>query len=68
MDLLELEEALQDIFSSFSIETTKRGEIVIHTNLRQDDDGELVDMDEESDEDMDFDPNFEPLEEDDASE
>lgn len=63
MNIEDLEEALSDFLpAGFQIETNKHGELVIHTGLRQDDDGELVDIDEDQDEDLDFDPDFEPFE------
>lgn len=63
MNIEELEEALEDILpSGFIIETDKNGQIVILTGLVQDDDGELVDIDDDADPDAD--PDFEPLDED----
>jgi hypothetical protein len=67
MNLDELEEALGEILSSaFHIEVDKRGQLVILTGLRKEDDGELVDIEEDEDEDPDFDSDFEPLEEEDS--
>ena len=61
MDLEALEEALSDILPvGFVIETNKKGQIIVLTNLRQDDDGELVSMDDEE-EDEDVDADFESL-------
>jgi len=51
----ELEEALDDLLpAGYSISINRRGEVVIFTNCRKDDDGELVSMDEEIDEDSSF--------------
>lgn len=69
MNIDDLEEALSDILpAGFQIETNSRGQVVIYTGLRQDDDGELVEIEEDVDEDPDFDPDFEPLEEEDQGE
>lgn len=67
MNIEELEEALEEFLpAGFQIETDKHGQIIILTGLRQDDDGELVDVDD--DEDVDFDPDFEQLEDEDDDE
>jgi len=69
MNIEELEEALDELFPerNFSIETDSHGQIVIHTGMKQDDDGELVIFDTEEDED--FDPDTDQLEdEEDADE
>lgn len=64
MNLEDLEEALEDVLpGGFQIETDKHGRVVIFTNLRQEEDGELVDLEE--DVDPDADPDFEPLEDED---
>lgn len=70
MNIEELEEALEEILpNGFHVEIAENGELIIHTGLRQDDDGELVDFDgDEDEEDPDFDPDFEPLEEEDDEE
>lgn len=72
MNLEELEEELENILPpGFSIETDSHGKVVIFTNLRLDEDGELVPFDgdeDEDDEDLEVDPDFEPLEEDDEDE
>jgi len=62
MNIEELEEALDELFPerNFSIETDSHGQIVIHTGMKQDDDGELVTFDTEEDED--FDPDTDQLE------
>lgn len=66
MNIEELEEALAEILPvGFQIDTDTRGQLIIHTNLSQDDDGELVDFESDEDEDLDIDPDFEPLEEED---
>lgn len=69
MNLEDLEELLSDYLpGGFRFETNKKGEVIIYTGLRQDEDGELVDLkgDLEEDEELEFegDENFEPLEED----
>jgi hypothetical protein len=64
MNLEELEEELERVLPpGFQIEKDSKGQIVILTNLIQDEDGELVSFDGD-DEDPDFDPDFEPLDED----
>ena len=61
----ELEEALEDILpAGFQIETDKNGRIIIFTNYRENEDGELVDI-EDDEVDPDADPDFEPLEDED---
>jgi len=69
MNLEDLEELLSDYLpGGFRLETNKKGEVIVYTGLRQDDDGELVDLkgDLEEDEELEFegDEDFEPLEED----
>ena len=56
MNLEDLEEAMEEILpAGFSIETNSKGEIVIYTNMKRDDDGELISMDDyEEDADSDF--------------
>jgi hypothetical protein len=67
MNIEELEEALDDLLpGGFSIETNSKGEVIIYTGLKQDEDGELTAMDIEEDED--FDPDTDPLEEEDIDE
>jgi len=68
MNLEDLEELLSDYLpGGFRLETNKKGEVIVYTGLRQDDDGELVDLkgDLEEDEELEFegDEDFEPLEE-----
>lgn len=65
MNIEDLEEALEELFPerNFSIETDNHGQIIIHTGLKQEDDGELVPFDLEEDED--FDPDTESLEDED---
>lgn len=66
MNFEELEESLDELLPpGYSIETDKRGQIVILTNLQQDEDGELFPFSEEDETDPDFDPDFDPLEEED---
>jgi hypothetical protein len=63
MNLEELEEALVDILpSGFHMGTDKQGQVIIYTALREEDDGELVDFEDEEEEDAD--PDLEPLDED----
>jgi hypothetical protein len=66
MNLEELEEALEQILPvGFQIVTDDHGQVVIYTNLMEDEDadGELVDFEGGDDEeDLDVDPDFEPLE------
>ena len=63
MLVLELEDALEEILPpGFVVETNKRGQVIILTNLRADEDGELFPI---VDEDFDADPDFDPLDEDD---
>lgn len=65
MNFEELEEALDELLPpGYAIETNKQGQIVILTNLRQDEDGELFPISDD-DVDPDFDPDFDPLEEED---
>jgi len=60
MDILDLEEALDDIFpSGYSIDTDSHGQLIIFTNLTETDDGELETFDDAADED--FDPDLESL-------
>lgn len=60
MNIEELEEALDEVLpAGYSIETDNHGQIVIHTGLTQDDDGELIAFDSEEDEEVD--PDLEPL-------
>lgn len=48
MNLDDLEETLGEFLpAGFSIETNRKGEVIIYTNLKSDEDGELVDMDED---------------------
>ena len=66
MNFEELEESLDEVLQpGYSIETDKRGQLIILTNLRQDEDGELFPFSEEEEVDPDFDPDFDPLEEED---
>jgi len=64
MNIDELEEALDELFpGGFSIETNKHGQVIVFTNLKQDEDGELLPFDSEEDEEID--PDLDPLEDDD---
>lgn len=68
MNFEELEEALDDLLPpGFSIETDKHGQIIILTNLRQDEDGELFPV-ADDEVDPDFDPDFDPLDAEDEDE
>lgn len=62
MNLEMLEEALDEILPpGYAIETNKKGEVVIFTNLKEEEaDGELV-LFSEDETDPDFDPDFDPL-------
>jgi hypothetical protein len=66
MDLVELreliEEFLEDSMPNFEIGLSANGEIIIATGLQEDDDGNLIEMDEDVDDESD--PDLEPLEED----
>lgn len=64
MDRDTLEESLEEIFgTSFSIETDENGELVIHTALQENEDGELIPWFSEEDEDDDEDDSDLDLEE-----
>lgn len=52
MTLDDLKELLEELDSNYRITTDKRGKIIIHTNLVEDSDGDLVPADEV--EEMDF--------------
>lgn len=67
MNFEELEEALDEMLPpGYSIETDKHGQIVILTNLRQDEDGELFPYaEDETDPDFDGDFDHDPLDEED---
>jgi hypothetical protein len=67
MLLEELEEALGDILPpGFSIETDSHGQLIIFTGLSSDDDGELIDFeDDEEDDAPDLDEDVESLDDDD---
>lgn len=54
--LEDLEEALEDLFpNGFEIGVDNEGQIVIYTNLMEDEDGELVEFEENEDEEEDED-------------
>lgn len=64
MTLEELEEALDELLpGGFNIESDNHGQIIVYTNLTQEEDGELVPFDLEEDEDLD--PDLDPLEDED---
>jgi hypothetical protein len=67
MTLEDLEEALEEILpNGFEIDIDSNGQIIIHTGLTQDEDGDLVEFKgDEDEEDPDYDPDFQPLEEED---
>lgn len=61
MNFEELEEALDDLLPpGYAIETNKSGQVIILTNLKKDEDGELHPISEDE-VDPDFDPDFDPL-------
>jgi hypothetical protein len=56
MTLEDLEEALEELFpNGFEIDTDSEGQIIIYTNLMEDEDGELVEFEEPDDEDTEYD-------------
>lgn len=65
MNFEDLEEALDELLPpGYSIETDRHGQIIIFSNLKQDEDGELFAItDDEAD--PDFDNDFNPLDEED---
>jgi hypothetical protein len=66
MLLEELESALDDILPvGYSIETNKKGEIIIFTNLTESEEGEDLVILSDDEVDPDFDPDFDPLDEED---
>lgn len=67
MDLVELEELLQEYMPALRIEKNRKGEVIIYTGLKENDEEQLVPLDEEEvDEDPDFtDDDTEPYEEED---
>lgn len=61
----ELEEALDELFpGGYSIETDSHGQIVIHSGLTQNEDGDLFPFDNEENDD--YDPDTDPLEDEDV--
>ncbi len=75
MKIEELQELLEETFdthdipANFHFTISKKGELVIHTKLREDNEGELIDLkaDFEEDEDLEFSGNedFEHLDDED---
>ena len=64
MTLEELEEALEEALpGGFRIDTDEHGQIVVYTNLTEDDDGDLIEFESEEDEDSDFDEDVESYDE-----
>jgi hypothetical protein len=66
MNIDELEEALAEVLPFvFKIDTDVNGQVIILTGHSQDEDGDLVELenedDEEDEEDDDIDPDFEPF-------
>ena len=56
MTLEDLEEALEELFpNGFEIDTDSEGQVIIYTNLMEDEDGELVEFEEPDDEDTEYD-------------
>jgi len=67
MNYEELEEALDELFpNGFSIETDNNGQLIIHTGLIEDEEGELVAADIEEDEEVD--PDLDHLDDDELDE
>lgn len=70
MTLEELEEALEEALpGGFRIDTDEDGQIIVYTNLTEDDEGELVEFESEEDDvdpDMDGDSDFEQYDESDG--
>lgn len=66
----ELEEAMEELLPvGWSITVNRKGEVVIYTNCRKDDDGELVSLEEEEDDEPSFgDEDTVPLEDEDDEE
>lgn len=60
-----LKEALEDVAPDFYIDTNSRGQIIIYSNLIENDDGDLVKLESDDEEDDDIDPDFEPFADDD---
>lgn len=64
MNFEELEEQLDEFLPpGYSIETNRQGQIIILTNLKQDEDGELHTITEDEEVDPDFDPDLDSLDE-----
>ena len=61
MNLEDLEEALKEIIPGFQLERDNAGQIIIYTGLIDDEDGELLQMDEDESESS-FDDDTEQLE------
>lgn len=53
MTFEELKEELEQLIPTASFQVADNGEIIVHTGMTEDDDGELVTV-EETDEDFDF--------------
>jgi len=69
MNIEELQEALEDIFSTgFRVESDSHGQLVVYTGLQEDEDGELSTFVEEDEDDEESDPDFEQLEDEDEDE
>lgn len=61
MNMQDLEEALSEILPiGFRLEKNRRGQVIIYTNLMMDEDGELIDY-ENDEEEIEIDHDFEPL-------
>lgn len=54
MNKEEFEEALMELCPAFELRKDRKGQIVIHTGLVEDDFGELVSLDDEEDDDVDL--------------
>lgn len=62
MNIEELEEALDELFpKGFFIDTDEQGQVIIHTHLQKDEDGELSFFEVEDEEEMD--PDLQPMDE-----
>jgi hypothetical protein len=60
----ELQEALEELLpGGFSIEEDNHGQLIVYTNMKQDEDGELSTFEEEEIDPSDLDPDLDPLDE-----
>jgi hypothetical protein len=66
MNLEELHDALEEVFpDGFHLETDEDGQLIVHTRLCEDDDGELMafESDDDDDEDLEEDEDMESYDE-----